>query len=79
MGLGGFYIFAAVFGYITILMGGLLILAYKKRNAQMIKVFRVLLVIATFCGFMNIFIDDMVYEDGDSYQILDYLAHGKLP
>ncbi len=32
MGLGEFYIFAAVFGYLLLLMAGLLILAYKMEN-----------------------------------------------
>jgi hypothetical protein len=32
MGLGEFYIFAAVFGYLMLLIGGLLVLAYKMQN-----------------------------------------------
>jgi hypothetical protein len=32
MGLGEFYVFAAVFGYFIMLIGGLLVLAYKMNN-----------------------------------------------
>jgi hypothetical protein len=32
MGLGEFYIFAAVFSYLMLLVGGLLVLAYKMQN-----------------------------------------------
>lgn len=32
MGLGEFYVFAAVFGYFILLLGGLLVLAYKMHN-----------------------------------------------
>jgi hypothetical protein len=32
MGLGEFYVFAAVFSYLMLLIGGLLVLAYKMQN-----------------------------------------------
>jgi len=32
MGLGEFYIFAAVFAFLMLLIGGLLVLAYKMQN-----------------------------------------------
>ena len=63
MGLGEFYIFAAIFGYFVVLLGGLLVLAYKMENPQMIRTFRVLLVLVTLIGFLNIFIDDMTFAD----------------
>jgi hypothetical protein len=75
MGLGQFYVFAAVFGYLTLLIGGLLVLAYKMQNEKMIRVFRILLVLATFCGFLNIFIDDMIFVDSE-YEYLDLISHG---
>ena len=77
MGLGEFYIFAAVFGYFMVLIGGLLIFAYKMENAQMIRTFRVFLVLVTLIGFLNIFIDDMTFGDADN-NLLHELAHGEV-
>lgn len=74
MGLGEFYIFAAVFSYLMLLVGGLLVLAYKMQNLQMIRLFRALLVVITFSGFLNIFIDDMIFADAQN-TILEDLAH----
>lgn len=69
MGLAEFYVFAAIFGYFVFLIGGLLVLAYKMKNMQMIKIFRGLLVACTFCGFLNIFIDNMVFKGVDSNRL----------
>lgn len=63
MGLGEFYIFAAIFGYFVLFICGLLVLAYKMHNVQMIKILRISLVLCTVCGFFNIFIDNMVFTD----------------
>ena len=65
MCLGSFYVFAAVFGYFVMLTGGMLVLAYKMNNQQMIKIFRTFLVVCTFAAFLNIFIDDMNFSDAN--------------
>lgn len=69
MGLGQFYVFAAVMAYLMLLVSGLLVLAYKMVNVQMIRTLRILLVIFTLCAFMNIFIDDMIFSDFDNKQL----------
>ena len=74
MGLAEFYVFAAIFGYFVFLIGGLLVLAYKMKNMQMIKIFRALLVLCTFCGFLNIFIDNMVFKGVDSNRLASLAA-----
>ncbi len=74
MGLGEFYVFAAIFGYFIMTIGGLLVLAYKMNNQQMIKTFRILLVACTVCGFFNIFIDNMKFTDA-SPERLEYFAY----
>ena len=76
MGLGQFYVFAAVFGYIVLLFGGLLVLGYKLKNVKMIKTFRILLVICTICAFFNIFIDDMTFDDANASQLAMYAYPG---
>ncbi len=63
MGLGEFYVFAAVIAYLMLLVCGMLVLAYKMNNASMIKTLRILLVLFTICAFLNIFIDDMIFAD----------------
>ena len=63
MGLGQFYIFAAVMAYLMLLVCGLLVLAYKMNNVSMIRTLRILLVLVTLSAFMNIFIDDMIFDD----------------
>ena len=42
MGLGQFYVFAAVMAYLMLLVCGLLVLAYKMSNASMIRTLRIL-------------------------------------
>ena len=61
--LGQFYVFAAIVSYFVLLVGGGLVFAYKVHNQEMIKVCRVALVILTFCGFLNIFVDSMCFSD----------------
>ena len=63
MGLGEFYVFAAVIAYLMLLVCGMLVLAYKMKNVSMIKTLRILLVLFTICAFLNIFIDDMIFAD----------------
>jgi hypothetical protein len=65
IGLGQFYIFAAVIGYFIMLIAGLLVLAYKLNNVPMIRTFRIIMVVATICGFFNIFIDNMIFDDAN--------------
>ena len=63
MGMGQFYIFAAVFAYFSIVMCGLLVLAYHKNNAKLILIFRGALVFFTIMAFLNIFIDNASFTD----------------
>jgi len=77
MGLGEFYIFAAIFSYFVLLIGGLLVLAYKLGNAQMIKTFRFLLVLCTICAFFNVFIDDMIFADATPEKLMSYAYPGQ--
>lgn len=72
MGLGEFYIFAAIFGYFILIVGGLLVMAYKLNNLQMIKTFRIILVVFTICGFFNIFIDNMVFDDAGPVRLQQF-------
>lgn len=74
MGLGQFYIFAAIFGYFVIATGGLLIFAYKMNNTKMIQIFRFFLVLFTIGGFFNLFIDDMRFDDVNN-EGLNHLAY----
>ena len=74
MGLGQFYIFAAVMAYFMLLVCGLLVLAYKMNNLSMIKTLRILLVLITFCAFMNICVDNMIFSDTQNEE-LDKKAH----
>lgn len=75
MGLGQFYVFAAVIAYLMLLVCGLLVLAYKMNNAKMISTLRILLFLFTLCAFMNIFIDDMIFADFDNEE-LHKMHHG---
>lgn len=61
IGLGQFYVFAAVFGFFMLITGTLLIIAYMKNLHKLIVILRIVLVIFTVCGFFNLFIDDMVF------------------
>jgi hypothetical protein len=63
IGLGQFYIFSAIFGYLILAVGGMLIFAYKTNNLKMIRISRIILVILTICGFFKIFIDTMLFND----------------
>ena len=63
IGLGEFFIFAAVFGYFMLIVAALLVIAYQKNAYKLITILRILLVIFTFCGFLNIFIDNMQFKD----------------
>lgn len=72
--LGQFYVFAAVISYLVLLVGGGLVFAYKMHNQEMIKVCRVALVILTFCGFLNIFVDSMTFTDFNLDQLRSF-AH----
>ena len=72
--LGQFYVFAAVFAYFLLVTGGGLVAAYKMDNTQMIKVLRGLLVLYTFAGFLNIFVDSMTFTDVDN-DTLRYFAY----
>jgi hypothetical protein len=80
MGLGEFYVFAAVLGYLIITFGGLLVFAYKvsKTNPKMIKTFRILIVVCTFLGFLNIFIDDMIFIDADPNRLMSFAYPGSV-
>ena len=69
MGLGQFYVFAAVMAYLMLLVCGLLVLAYKMSNASMIRTLRILLVLLTISAFMNIFIDDMIFADFNNEEL----------
>ena len=69
MGLGQFYIFAAVMAYLMLLVCGMLVLAYKMSNASMIRTLRILLVLLTISAFMNIFIDDMIFADFNNQEL----------
>ena len=62
IGLGEFYVFAAVFGYFMLAAGGGLVLAYYRNNFKMIGAFRVVLVVLTIAAFFNLFIDSMIFD-----------------
>jgi hypothetical protein len=72
MGLGEFYVFAAIFGYFVLFICGLLVIAYKIHNTQMIKVLRTCLVLCTICGFFNIFIDNMTFTDASPERLQSF-------
>ena len=74
MVLGQFYVFAAIISYFVLLVGGGLVFAYKMHNQEMIKVCRAALVILTFCGFLNIFVDSMTFTDINNDQLRSF-AH----
>jgi hypothetical protein len=63
IGMGQFYVFACVFGYLTACCGGLLVLAYQMNNRKLIVAFRAAIVIFTIGAFLNKFIDDMIFND----------------
>jgi hypothetical protein len=63
MALGTFYVFAAFFGYVTIVTGGVLIVAYQKEAYKLIAACRIVLVIVTIMIYCDIFIDPMVFSD----------------
>lgn len=75
IGLGEFFVFAAIFGYFLFITSALLVVAYQKNAYKLIMILRVLIVFFTIAGFFNIFIDNMVF--GDNYpELLVNLAHG---
>ncbi|TNV78017.1 hypothetical protein FGO68_gene13445 [Halteria grandinella] len=76
MGLGEFYVFAAIFGYFIICVGALLTISYKMNKPQMIKTFRIMLVAFTVCGFFNIFIDNMIFTDASPDRLLSFAYPG---
>lgn len=76
IGLGEFFIFAAVFGYFMLIVGALLVIAYQKNAYKLITILRVLLVVFTFCGFLNIFIDNMQFKDAYP-NLLENFAMGR--
>ena len=76
IGLGEFFIFAAVFGYFMLITAALLVIAYQKNAYKLIFILRFLLVFFTLSAFFNIFIDNMVFKD--NYPgILESLAKGE--
>lgn len=75
MGLGEFYIFAAVFSYFMLIIAALLVIAYQKNAYKLIVILRIFLVIFTMGAFFNIFIDNMVFGD-DHHDLLEYMASG---
>lgn len=75
MGLGQFFVAAAVFAYLTLLMGVVLFIAYQKNLVKLVLIARIFLVIFTIAGFFNIFIDNMVFTD-NMPDYLDKFAHG---
>ena len=76
MGLGEFYIFAAIFGYFIMTVGGLMILAYQMKNYKMIFFLRVFLVIFTISGFINIFADNMIFTDANPESLESFAYPG---
>ena len=75
MGLGQFYIFPVLAGYFILVLGGFFLFAYQKKNIMMLRILRVLLVIVTIVGFINIFSDDMVFQDAQNW-LLDVYKDG---
>lgn len=49
--------------YLILLVCGLLVLAYKMNNLKMIRSLRIVLVLITLCAFMNIYVDNMTFND----------------
>ncbi len=66
IGLGQFYAAAAVFAYLTLLAGAVLVLAYQKYLHKLKIIARVFLVLFTLAAFINCFADDMTFDDIDS-------------
>ena len=79
MALGSFYVFAAFFGYLTMLTGGVLIAAYQSEAYKLILACRIALIVLTVMIFCNIFIDDFVFQDVDSafLQAINHSLSGK--
>lgn len=63
MGLGQFFVFAAVMSYFSFACAAGLVLAYHKENVKLIVGLRILLVFLTLAAFLNLFVDNMVFED----------------
>ncbi len=63
LGLGQFYVVAAVFAYLTLFMGALLVLAYQKSLYKLIIFLRIFLVLFTIAGFINLFVDNMMFNE----------------
>lgn len=79
MALGTFYIFAAFFGYMTMVTTGCLIIGYQKEAYKLIVACRIVLIIITIMIFCNIFIDDFVFKDVENsyFQAINSKLSGK--
>eukprot|EP00347_Sterkiella_histriomuscorum_P020503 403337550 len=76
IGLGEFFVFAAVFGYFMLIVGALLVVAYQKNSYKLITILRVCLVVFTVCAFLNIFIDNMSFKDAYPNLLATYANGG---
>ena len=74
--MGEFFATAAVFGYLTMTCGGLLVLGYQMNNSRMICLIRFLIVVFTIGAFINIFIDDMRFKDAHPDLLIELINKG---
>ena len=63
IGLGEFFVFAAVFSYFLLIAGAIMVVAYQKKSYKLLFILRIFIVVLTFCAFLNIFVDNMTYKD----------------
>ena len=51
--LGTFFTFMAVMGFIMIMTGAMLVIAYQRGNYKLISILRIVLVLTTLAAFIN--------------------------
>lgn len=76
MGLGEFYVFAAVFSFLLLLQAVILMIAYQKNLYKLIIIMRICIVIFTVGAFFNLFIDTMVFNEQYPQYIKDLANYG---
>ena len=76
IGLGQFYAVAAVFAYLTLLMGAILVVAYQKYLHKLKLIARFLLVAFTIVAFINAFVDNMTFDDNRPDLLYGFILGG---
>ena len=77
IGLGQFYALAAIFAYLTLLMGAILVVAYQKYLHKLKIIARVFLVIFTLAAFLDCFVDDMNFDDNAESVLMALILGGQ--